>query len=58
MVAMQTKAVDLDDSLRVNIADALNEQDLVKFTVHTKVCGCGWVFVDIVMLAADWLGGV
>jgi hypothetical protein len=34
---LQTKAVDLDDSLRVNIADALNEQDLVKFTVHTKV---------------------
>jgi hypothetical protein len=34
-----TKAVDLtqDDSLHVNIADALNEQDIVKFTVHTKV---------------------
>lgn len=32
------KSVDLsgDDSLRVNIADALNEQDVVKFSVHTK----------------------
>lgn len=36
----ETKVVDLmqDDSLRVTIADALNEQDIVKFTVHTKVC--------------------
>jgi sorting nexin-5/6/32 len=25
-----------DDSLKVSIADALNEQDIVKFTVHTK----------------------
>lgn len=34
----ETKAVDLmqDDSFRVTIADALNEQDIVKFTVHTK----------------------
>lgn len=32
------KSVDLggDESLRVNIADALNEQDVVKFTIHTK----------------------
>lgn len=35
--AQATKPVDLaDDSLKVNIADALNEQDIVKFTVHTK----------------------
>jgi hypothetical protein len=26
-----------DDSLKVSIADALNEQDVVKFTVQTKV---------------------
>eukprot|EP00050_Salpingoeca_kvevrii_P005934 m.286514 g.286514 ORF g.286514 m.286514 type:complete len:403 (-) comp11588_c0_seq1:211-1419(-) len=34
----ETKQVDLtgDDRLKVNIADALNEQDIVKFTVHTK----------------------
>lgn len=32
------KSVDLTDkdSMKVNIADALNEQDIVKFTVHTK----------------------
>ena len=26
-----------DESLKVSIADALNEQDIVKFTVQTKV---------------------
>ncbi|EDQ85226.1 uncharacterized protein MONBRDRAFT_34397 [Monosiga brevicollis MX1] len=33
-----TKTVDLnrDDALQISIADALNEQDIVKFTVHTK----------------------
>ena len=43
VVRQATKAVDLqaDESLKVNIADALNEQDVVKFTVHTKVRPAG-----------------
>ncbi len=38
---LQTKALDLgaEEPLRVNIADALNDHDLVKFTVHTKARG-------------------
>lgn len=33
--AAEAKAVD-PKAIRVSIADALNEQDIVKFTVHTQ----------------------
>jgi sorting nexin-5/6/32 len=38
--------VDLtDNSLMVDISDALSEKDKVKFTVHTKVRWLGYSFV-------------
>ena len=42
MCQAQDRVVDLtvDESLKVSIADALNEQDVVKFTVQTKVSLC------------------
>lgn len=35
----RTETIDLeaDNSLRIEISDALSEQDKVKFTIHTKV---------------------
>lgn len=36
---MRSDTIDLgDNSLLVDISDALSERDKVKFTVHTKVC--------------------
>ena len=38
----RTETIDLesDNSLRIEISDALSEQDKVKFTIHTKVPVC------------------
>ena len=39
MLTLPSQHVDLnhDDAIQVHISDALNEQDVVKFTIHTKV---------------------
>ena len=39
---MQRVDLHVDDAIKVHISDALNEQDIVKFTVHTKVRGSRW----------------
>jgi hypothetical protein len=47
-----------DDSLKVSIADALNEQDIVKFTVHTKVSvGTLWAGI-VVDFCRDIVAGI